>query len=235
MLKLMKLEYNKHHLSQYFKGVALWTVVIFALVALMGWGSRNQIEPMFPSYADFMSLTNIFIRIVFISFSAVILSRLVIDEYKNKTIHLLFTYPLQRKKLMQAKLAIVFIFCFASIVFSTFIINLLIYFISPHLYLFENSVEMNEIISTVPSTFITALMMGGVSLIPLFFGMRKKSTAATITWSVIIGFLINATVSTGGGETVGLSQFIVIPSILCVFGLLIGYLAYRKVDKIDIL
>ncbi|MGF9859567.1 ABC transporter permease [Priestia endophytica] len=234
MLKLMKLEYQKHHLSQYFKIVAIWILVIFGLVALMGWGSRKEIEPMFPTYTDFMTLTNIFIRIVFITFSAVLLSRLVIDEYKNKTIHLLFTYPLQRKKLMQAKLLIVLIFCFVSIVMATFVISLLIFFVSPHLYLVENPVKMNEIISTIPSTLINAVMMAGISLIPLFFGMRKKSTAATITWAVIIGLLINSTVSTGG-EEFSLSQFIVIPTTLCLFGLLTGYLSYCKVDKIDVL
>ncbi|MGG1221019.1 ABC transporter permease [Priestia endophytica] len=234
MLKLMKLEYQKHHLSQYFKMVAIWILVIFGLVALMGWGSRKEIEPMFPTYTDFMTLTNIFIRIVFITFSAVLLSRLVIDEYKNKTIHLLFTYPLQRKKLMQAKLLIVLIFCFVSIVMATFVISLLIFLVSPHLYLVENPVKMNEIISTIPSTLINAFMMAGISLIPLFFGMRKKSTAATITWAVIIGLLINSTVSTGG-EEFSLSQFIVIPTTLCLFGLLIGYLSYCKVDKIDVL
>ncbi|QEY89959.1 Bacitracin transport permease protein BCRB [Bacillus amyloliquefaciens] len=174
MLKLMKLEYKKHHLSQYFKWVALWIFIIFALAAFMGWESKNENELMFRDYADFISLTNILIRIVFISFSAVILSRLVIDEYKNKTIQLLFTYPLQRKKLMQAKLSIVFLFCFVSIVIATFVINLLILFVSPHLYLFEKPVEMSEVISAMPSTLLTAFMMGGVSLIPLFFGMRKK-------------------------------------------------------------
>lgn len=234
MLNIMKLEYKKHHLSQYINGTAIWTLIIFTLVALMGWGSRNEIEPMFPDYAAFMSLANILIKIVFITFSAVILSRLVIDEYKNKTILLLFTYPLQRKKLIQAKLFIVLIFCFSSIVLSTFIINLLIYWISPHLFLFKDSVQLNEIISTVPSVLIQAAMSAGVSLIPLFFGMRKKSTAATITWAVIIGVLINATVS-DGGEQVSLSQIIIIPSILCLFGLLIGYLAFHKIDKMDVL
>ncbi|CUB24643.1 bacitracin ABC transporter permease [Bacillus velezensis] len=234
MLKLMKLEYKKHHLSQYFKWVALWIFIIFALVALMGWESKNENELMFRDYADFISLTNILIRIVFICFSAVILSRLVIDEYKNKTIQLLFTYPLQRKKLMQAKLSIVFLFCFVSIVIATFVINLLILFVSPHLYLFEKPVEMSEVVSAMPSTLLTAFMMGGVSLIPLFFGMRKKSTSATITWAVIIGVFINATVS-DGEETVSLSQFIIIPIILCLFGFLVGYLSYRKVNQKDLL
>jgi len=233
MLKIMKLEFKKHHLSQYIKGVAMWTLIIFAAVALMAWGSRNEIEPMFSNYADFMSLANIFIKIVFITFSAVVLSRLVIDEYKNKTILLLFSYPLQRKKLILAKLSIVLIFCFTSIVVSTFVINLLVYWLHLHLFLFEHAVQINEIFSTMPSVLIQAAMTAGVSLIPLYFGMRKKSTATTITWAVIIGVLINATVSKGG-EQVSLNQIIIIPSILCLFGLFIGYLAFRKVDKIDV-
>ncbi|MFP7158001.1 ABC transporter permease [Priestia aryabhattai] len=233
MLKLMKLEYKKHRLSRYIKNVVICILAIFFIAALMGWGSRNEIEPMYPDYADFMSLANIFIRIVFICFSSVILSRLIIDEYKNKTIQLLFTYPLQRKKLMQAKLLIVFVFCFVSIIIATFIIDLLIFWINPHIYLVEKPVKVNDIISTVPSTIIGALMMAGVSLIPLFFGMRKKSVATTITSSLVIGFLINATISSGG-ETVSLYEIVAIPGVLCLLGLLIGYLAIRKVDHIDI-
>ena len=78
----------------------------------MAWGSKVEDDLMFSSYMEYMSLANILIRITFIIFASVILSRLVIDEYKNKTIQLLFMYPLQRKMLMSAKLTIVFVlFC----------------------------------------------------------------------------------------------------------------------------
>ncbi|KZD26592.1 hypothetical protein B4083_5687 [Bacillus cereus] len=76
-------------------------------------------------------------------------------------------------------------------------------------------------------------MMAGVSLIPLYFGMRKKSTATTITSAIIIGFLINATVSDGGNQ-VSLFQFIGVPIVFCLFGLVIGYLSYHKVAKMDL-
>ncbi|MEH6943479.1 ABC transporter permease, partial [Bacillus sp. JJ722] len=89
MFNLMKLEWKKHYLSRYFKGLAICIVAIFTAVGLMAWGSRVESEQMFSDYAGFMSLTNIFIRITFIIFSAVILSRLVIDEYKSKTMQLL--------------------------------------------------------------------------------------------------------------------------------------------------
>ncbi len=128
---------------------------------------------------------------------------------------------------------IVLLFCFMSIVISTLIINLLVYWVSPHLFLFEEPVQAGEMLATAPAILIQALMAAGVSLIPLFFGMRKKSTATTVTWAVVIGILINATVSDGGSQ-VSLSEIIIIPGILCLFGLFIGYLSFRKIDKLDI-
>ncbi|MGM7634318.1 ABC transporter permease [Bacillus sp. Hm123] len=233
MLKLIKLEWKKHQLPRYFKSVAFCILGIFAAVGLMAWGSKVESDLMFADYSEFMTLTNILIRITFIIFSAVLLSRLVIDEYKNKTMQLLFTYPIERKKLMQAKLFIVFSFCFFSIVLSTFIISLLTFFFNPMIGFFDTPVQMSDIIATVPSTFINAFMVAGISLVPLYFGMRKKSTPTTITTSVLIGFLINANVS-DGVSNVSLYEFIVIPLALCLLGMMIGYLSYRKVDRIDV-
>ncbi|MCL1697204.1 ABC transporter permease [Lysinibacillus sp. BPa_S21] len=231
MLKLLRLEWKKNHITSYFKGLVICIVGIFAAVALMAVGSGD--ERMFQDYTDFMSLTNILIRIVFIIFASVILSRLVIDEYKNKTVQLLFTYPLKRKKIIFAKLSLVFGFCFFSMLIATFTINIAVYVFNPMMNLFDTPVKIQEMVATIPSTFIIAFMMAGVSLIPLYFGMRKKSTATTITSAVLIGFLINATVSNGDTST-SLSQFIIVPIIMCLLGLIIGYLSYYNVDKVDL-
>ncbi|CAH8718852.1 ABC transporter permease [Paenibacillus thiaminolyticus] len=233
MLELMRLEWEKSNVSSYFRGLAICIVAIFAAVALMARGSHGEGEPMFPDYAAFMSLTNILIRIVYIIFSSVILSRVVIEEYKSNMIQVLFTYPQQRKKIMQAKLSIVFGFCFFSILLTTVIINLFIFFLNPMIGLFEASVRVDEIAATVPATLLNAFMIAGISLIPLSFGMRKKSAASTITSAVVIGFVINATVSDGGSST-SLFQFIGIPIALCLLGLIIGYLSFYKVDQIDV-
>ena len=76
-------------------------------------------------------------------------------------------YPPQRKMLMRAKLTIVF-FCFVSTIIATFIISLLVYFVSPMMGLIETPATMGEIIAIVPDTFISAFMISGISLIPLF-------------------------------------------------------------------
>ena len=233
MFKLMKLEWKKHKLSSYFKGVAICIIAIFAAVSLMALGMKAEGDVLFFDFTQQMVLINTFIRITFIIFSSVILSRLVIDEYKNKTMQLLFMYPLQRKMLMRAKLTIVFCFCFVSTIIATFIISLLVYFLSPMMGLIETPATIGEIIAIVPATIISAFMISGISLIPLFFGMRKKSTPTTITSAVIIGMLISGNVG-AGNDQVSMFDFIAIPIVLCLLGIFISYLSFHKIDKIDV-
>ncbi|WP_426950605.1 ABC transporter permease [Bacillus mycoides] len=233
MLKLMKLEWKKHKLSSYFKSVAICIIAIFAVVNLMALGAKDEVDGLFSDFTQQMFLINTVIRITFIIFSSVILSRLIIDEYKNKTMQLSFMYPLQRKMLMRAKLTIVFCFCFVSTIIATFIISLLVYFVSPMMGLIETPATIGEIIAIVPATFINAFMISGISLIPLFFGMRKKSTPTTITSAVIIGMLISSNFGSGNGQ-VSMFNFIAIPIVLCLLGIFISYLSYRKIDKIDV-
>ncbi|KZD39783.1 bacitracin ABC transporter permease [Bacillus cereus] len=233
MLKLMKLEWKKHQLSSYFKSVAICIIAIFIVVNLMALGAKDEVDGLFSDFTQQMVLINTVIRITFIIFSSVILSRLIIDEYKNKTIQLLFMYPLQRKMLMRAKLTIVFCFCFVSTIIATFSISLLVYFVSPMMGLIETPATIGEIIAIVPATFINAFMISGISLIPLFFGMRKKSTPTTITSAVIIGMLISSNFGSGNGQ-VSMFNFIAIPIVLCLLGIFISYLSYRKIDKIDV-
>ncbi|MGH0445670.1 ABC transporter permease [Bacillus mycoides] len=233
MFKLMKLEWKKHQLSSYFKSVAICIIAIFTVVNLMALGAKDEVDGLFSDFTQQMVLINTVIRITFIIFSSVILSRLIIDEYKNKTIQLLFMYPLQRKMLMRAKLTIVFCFCFVSTIIATFSISLLVYFVSPMMGLIETPATIGEIIAIVPATFINAFMISGISLIPLFFGMRKKSTPTTITSAVIIGMLISSNFGSGNGQ-VSMFNFIAIPIVLCLLGIFISYLSYRKIDKIDV-
>lgn len=154
MFKLIKIEWEKNNMAGYAIRAMVCLVVIFGLVAGMALISIAQDEPMFTNFTDFMSLANIFIRITFVVFSGILISRLVIEEYKSKTMQLLFTYPLQRKQIMQAKLAIVFGFCFVSVVVSTIIVEGLIVLLNPQLHFFEVSVSMADLFATIPSILL---------------------------------------------------------------------------------
>lgn len=234
MMKLMKLEWKKNHLSKYLKTTLIATVLIFLITAFMAKMAQNQGELMFTNFNSYMSFVNIIIRVVFVIFSAVLLSRLVIDEYKNKTLQVLFTYPVNRKKVIQSKLMLIMGFCFGSILFSTTVISLLTFMVNPKLELFPQLLELGEVINTFPTIITISIMTACLSLIPLYFGMKKKSSSTTITWGVIIGLLVNATVS-DGAATVNMVQLLVIPGILALVGLTIVYFTFRHIESQDIL
>lgn len=234
MMKLMKLEWKKNHLSKYFKTTLIATVLIFLITAFMAKMAQNQGELMFTNFNSYMSFVNIIIRVVFVIFSAILLSRLVIDEYKNKTLQVLFTYPVNRKKVIQSKLMLIMGFCFVSILFSTIVISLLTFMVNPKLELFPQLLELGDVINTFPTIITISIMTACLSLIPLYFGMKKKSSSTTITWGVIIGLLVNATVS-DGAATVNMVQLLVIPGILALVGLTIVYFTFRHIESQDIL
>ena len=56
-------------------------------------------------------------------FASTLIAKLIIGEYKFKTITLAFMYPISRKKLMVAKLAIVMLFTFSMIIISNALIT----------------------------------------------------------------------------------------------------------------
>ncbi|MBU3173571.1 ABC transporter permease [Clostridium estertheticum] len=229
----MKLEWKKNKVELYIFHAIICMICIVAAIAFMSLSSNRMGEPMFEDYLSFMSLTNILVKITFIILSGTMIASIVIDEFKNNTIGIAFLYPISKKKIIKSKLIIIMIFCFCNIMITTFIINVLVFYFNPILHFFKTPVNLSNILNTVPSVILASITCAGISLIPMFFGMRHKSTATTITSSVIIGFLLNGMVS-NGNSSVSLGKMVVVPLILCIVGVLIGYLSYWNIDNKDL-
>lgn len=233
MINIMKLEWEKNRLTKYIKTTVISTIAIFTVTAFMAVVSQSQAEIMFTDFYSYMSFVNILIRVVFVILAAVMLSRLVIDEYKNKTIQVLFTYPINRQAVMLSKLYLIVGFCFLSILISTLVISWGTFFLNPVLHLFPKVMTLHDILTSLPSVLIFSAMTACLSLIPLYFGMKKSSSSVTITWGLAIGLLVNATVS-DGSTSVNLGQMLVVPIVLAGLGLLIAYLTFKNINAKDI-
>lgn len=227
----MKLEWMKHQLSRYIIPLLICCIGIYGFVILMAFDSKHSGESLL--FPDFMAIAYISSNIIFIVFGGVLLSRLIISEFKTKTMQAMFTYPIARKKIIRAKLSIVFFYTAASLFICIWFTQGLTFFLQSWLGLFEESVNASELLASMPKTITNALCMGAIALIPLLFGMRKKSTATTITSATLIAFLINSTFNSSS-ESLNLMDLIGIPFILGGIGMLIAYFAFRKIDLQDI-
>ncbi|MNH89745.1 ABC-2 family transporter protein [compost metagenome] len=226
---MMRLEMRKYKLWGMLKGVIICNLAIIAFVTAMYFGDIEELNPFFNSYDSFFTMIETFVRVTFLIFASVLMSRIVIEEYKNKTIQLMFMYPISRKRILESKLVIVFAFTAIVIFLSNTALDVLVILIDQIHNIVPETLTTEILIKSLVRIVFTCLSAGGMSLIPLYFGMRKYSVPTTIVSAVLISTLIS---SNTNGFT--LSNVIAIPIALCFIGILIAYMTIRNVDTKDV-
>ena len=230
MRKLMSLELKKYKIGGYIRGALIANVAILGMVLLMIHGVEYADEAVFASFSEVFIGIDTFVRGTFIVFAAVLLSRFIIDEFKNKSITVLFMYPINRKKLILAKLIIVFLFTFLSIIISDLLVSGAILAINEFTHKMSEPLTASILTEASISFGMNALAASCMSLIPLYFGMRKYSTVTTITTSLLIIMIV---CSNNGG--VSLNNIIIIPITLAIIGVFVAYAALRNIEHVDVI
>lgn len=227
MLKLIRLELRKSQFK-FLKSVLIADLAILGFMSLIVFTSMNEGD--FSTFADIFEGVFILVKAIFIIFASVLLSKLVIDEYKNNTITVLFMYPVPRKMLMAAKLIIVFLFTFISILLSDIIISGILagidYFVPDVIH---GTLTQELITSNLLKAGTDALYAAGIGLIPLYFGMRRKSVPATIVSAVLIVMLISS-----GFGSFRMGNMIGFSLTLALAGVAIAYLSIRNIEHQDV-
>lgn len=162
------------------------------------------------------------VRAVLIVWEAVLISVFVIEEYRNKTIGLLFTYPISRTKLIIAKLflicGIMFLFHVLSNIFQYISI-----FLAKKCFDFVRFSFGNILVQTV--TTISFVLLG---FFPLYVGIIKKSTIATVVSSIVIVVIA----SNSQGNNTGL---ISMPVVAIIFGMIGVIFSVVPVPSVEIM
>ena len=191
MLLLIKIEIKKISKSKLF---IAWLVTIFIVlgitgIIIMGLGTDNKlgefvgqgtnedrITGKWEGWAIAASLfSSLFTKAAFLIFESYLLSRIIIDEFKRRTIFQLFSYPIPKRKLGWGKIiSVILIACIAQ--FSAYlVIQLLIKLVA--ILTESNYIPVaNQLINLAGITFGTVL----IGLLPFVLGMIKHSTAITI-------------------------------------------------------
>lgn len=229
MLNLIKLELKRMNLKNVALSFVLINVAIIGMLMLLGIEPEAASE-FLASPDDIRILIELFAIAAFVIYASVLLSQLIIEEFKNKTISFLFLYPISRKKLLMAKLIIVsvltFFFVIASVLiayysFSAF--NSVYAFTAVKL---GGTLSLNYIVHLV----VLAIACAGLSLIPLFFGMRKYSVPATIISAIAIVALLSSSVDM---NDTNLFSITAVPVFLGVLGFIVANLVVGRAVKKD--
>ncbi|WP_107948560.1 ABC transporter permease subunit [Lysinibacillus parviboronicapiens] len=229
MLNLMRLEMKKYQLGSYVKAAIIANFVIAGFMFMILFISKIEEDSAIENYQIALTVIDSFVRGVFIVFAATLIAKLIIGEYKNRTITTAFMYPIKRKKLIAAKLAIVIIFTFVAIIVSNVFITTIFCLVSTTYQLIPDTLTTTVIMQQIPSMFMNAIAATGMSLIPLYFGMKKYSIPTTILSSLLIVMVVSS--NTGNFS---LNDIIVIPITLAIIGIIIAYLSIRNIESVDV-
>lgn len=224
MIKLIKLEYIKNNIKKYI-GISVISTLLLSLFifAMTYWGiARDPDSGMVEAAIDgITAVTHVefLTMVVFLVLAAVMQSAFIVDAYRNKTMDLMFQYPIQRKKIILSKILAVLIFCFTALIVCKYFIYGILYLGS---FRFTPDFPIDTIKFLSPafhvSVILQALSTVCLSILTLYIGLVLKSTKAPI----ITAFILFAVTQGGFGNfslaNNKISFFIIIGiSILCFF------------------
>lgn len=231
MKHLLRLEMKKNNLKGHIKGVfiAVFCIMVFITISLVD--SLTDPEQTKDTYESILRMINLLVTGVFIVYSSVWTSKLIISEYTERTILIMFSYPINRKKLILAKLLMIcgftissmflgYICCIGYMVLLDVTFDVMVGpFMVSYLYLILGEV-------------ICGLCLGAViSLIPFIIGIRKKSLPVTVVTAIILVCLMQPII----GRNPGLVESIIKIGIIAVITLaLVKYTLDNKINELEL-
>ncbi len=198
MLKLIKLEWKKNNIGKYVRNACILAAFLcLFLFALAFLGIAEDPDGTLDA-AEGMNVISapieLFTSMSFLVFTSVMLASFIVSAYKNKTMNLMFSYPIKRQKILVSQMIAVWFFNLMALTVT----KLLIY---ACIYTGSKSMKSSFIIDFQMGSlaFYIQLLMKSVvivsmSFIALFVGMKMKSSKATIVTSFILIFLTQANV-----------------------------------------
>lgn len=234
MLKLVRLEWKKNNIGKYIKGViimaALLGLFVFALAFLGIANDPDGTLDAAPGTDVISAPIELFTSMAFLIYTSVMLATFIVNAYKNKTMNLMFSYPIKRQKILASQMIAVWTFNFAALILTKLAIYMCVFFGAKFM---QSSFVVDFSIGSL-SFYIQLILKSGVivsmSFIALFVGMALKSSKATIVTSFLLIFLTQANI--GDFTMAGNAVF---PIILTAISLLFAALSIINVESKDLM
>lgn len=235
MIKLIKLEWKKNNIGKYTcNAVIMAALLCLFMFAMAFWGIANDADTGLPDAAPGMEMISapieLFTSMSYLIFTSVMLSSFIVSAFKNKTMNLMFSYPIKRQKILASQMLAVWIFSVIALVLT----KLLIYgcilvgsgFMVSAFPLDYNMASIGFYIQLILKSVVGVTM----SFIALFIGLAMNSSKATIIASFLLIILTQGNI--GDITLANNSSF---PIVLTLISLVFAVLSVYKVETKDLM
>ena len=234
MLKLVRLEWKKNNIGKYLGGViimaALLGLFVFALAFLGIANDPDGTLDAAPGTDVISAPIELFTSMAFLIYTSVMLASFIVSAYKNKTMNLMFSYPIKRQKILASQMIAVWTFNFAALILTKLAIYMCLFFGAKFM---QSSFVVDFSIGSLSfyiQLILKSVVIVSMSFIALFVGMALKSSKATIVTSFLLIFLTQANI--GDFTMAGNAVF---PVILTTISLVFAALSIVNVESKDLM
>lgn len=233
MLKLIRLEWKKNNIGKYIRGAIIMAFLLGLFVfALAFWGIANDPDGTLdaaPGTDVISAPIELFTSMAFLIYTSVMLATFIVSAYKNKTMNLMFSYPIKRQKILASQMIAVWSFNFIALIVTKLAIYLCVFmgarFMQPSFAIDFSIGSLSFYIQLI----LKSVVIVSMSFIALFVGMALKSSKATIVTSFLLIFLTQANV---GDFT--MANNAIFPIILTIISLGFAVLSIYNVESKDL-
>lgn len=233
MLKLIKLEIKRNRLKSYITAGFVITIAMIGLVYLFAAiphldDSDTDIK-IFMTYNGISTLSLVVATACFSILSSVMYNRFIIEEYTGKKVFLLFSYPVERNRVLWAKIITVFLFTTISMIFSGIIVFSIFFITELFIPLCKEDLTLSAILEIAESLVAYSTISAALAVISLWFGHLKKSASVTIVSGVIVSSIFGS-FSSEILLTGGLSNNLIV-AVITAASILIALVLIRSLSK----
>ena len=194
MRNLIALELKRNRLRPYHIATLICGVTMLGFQYLMAAiPYMDPTEPdaeLFSQYPFLMGITCLVCMAIFSILSAVMASRFVVEEYSGKRAILLLSYPISRKKVLRAKLVLVFAYTAGAMLLCGAVVQA-VFFLTESLFpICSDQLTIEVILQSLGFLLCCSVLAGLLGMVSLWFGFHKKSVSVTIVASVILATIV---------------------------------------------
>ena len=203
MFKLIRLEWKKNRIGKDIRNAVILALCLgFFVYSVEFFGITD--EPPEANSIGISAFIELLANMSFIVFCGAMLASYIVSAYKNKTMNLMFSYPIKRQKILLSQMFAVWIFNFAALVLTKLVIYGVILMGSRRkeiAYVIDFHMERPAFYMGLA---VSSAVMVSICFAALFVGLIMKSSKAVIITSVLLMFVTQGsigelTLSNSGG------------------------------------
>jgi ABC-type transport system involved in multi-copper enzyme maturation permease subunit len=186
MLSLIRLELAKNNIRVYLLAVLGITAVMIGFLYFFAEIPNMEPTAEFGTYLDVILIVSVLSMASFCILSAVMFSRFVIDEYAGKRAILLFCYPIDRRRVLTAKLVLVCAFVFAGFLISNTVVFGVFNLTEHFAPIVKEGVLSDAIRQAALLIVVEAVLAVAIGVIALFLGFWRRSVPTAIVAAIVL-------------------------------------------------